>query len=40
MKWLPTSQYQGMNMEYEFHTEKSKDKHPTIDIIFAIKEKN
>jgi len=27
-------------MEYEFHTEKSKDKHPTIDIIFAIKEKN
>ncbi|MBA4510063.1 GyrI-like domain-containing protein [Clostridium sporogenes] len=40
IKWLPTSQYQGMNMEYEFHTEKSKDKHPTIDIIFAIKEKN
>ena len=39
-KWLPTSPYQGMNMEYEFHTEKSKDKHPTVDIIFAIKEKN
>jgi len=40
MKWLPTSPYQGMNMEYEFHTEKSKEKHPTVDIIFAIKEKH
>ena len=39
-KWLPTSLYKGINMEYEFHTEKSKDKYPTVDIIFAIKEKN
>lgn len=39
-KWILTSQYQGINMEYEFHTEKSKDKHPTVDIIFAIKEKD
>jgi len=36
-KWLPASQYQGLNMEYEFHTEKSEGRHPTIDIIFAIK---
>lgn len=39
-KWLPSSQYQGLNMEYEYHTEKSKGKHPSIDIIFAIKKLN
>lgn len=35
-KWLPQSNYQGLNMEYEFHTEKSIGKHPSIDLIFAI----
>lgn len=39
-KWLPSSQYQSLNMEYEYHTEKSKEKHPSIDIIFAIQKNN
>lgn len=38
-RWLLNSQYQSLNMEYELHTLKSKSKHPTIDIIFAIKTK-
>lgn len=38
-KWLPVSQYQALNMEYEFHTEKSKNTHPAIDIILAIQRK-
>jgi len=38
-KWLQENSYLGLNMEYEFHTEKSKNKHPTIDIIFAIQRK-
>lgn len=36
-KWLPASQYQGMNMEYELYTEKSESKNPTAYIFFAIK---
>jgi len=39
-KWLPASSYQALNLEYEYHTEVSKSKHPTVDIIFAIREKN
>jgi len=35
-KWLPKSPYQALNMEYEYHTERSTEKNPTIDIIFAI----
>lgn len=38
-QWLPQSQYTGLNMEYEYHTEKSVSSHPTIDLYFAIKEK-
>jgi len=39
-KWLPASSYQALNLEYEYHTEVSKSKHPTVDIIFAIREKS
>lgn len=35
-KWLPESPFKALNMEYEYHTEKSIGKHPTIDIFFAI----
>lgn len=35
-KWLPSNNYKAVNMEYEYHTEKSIGKSPTIDIIFAI----
>lgn len=38
-KWLPSSSYNGLNMEYEFHTEKSHSKNPTVDIIFAVEKK-
>ncbi len=38
-QWLPQSNYESLNMEYEYHTEASKGKRPAIDILFAIKEK-
>ena len=38
-KWLPTSSIEALNLEYEYHTEKSTKKQPTIDIIFAIQRK-
>lgn len=38
-KWLPQSNYCGENMEYEYHSEKTKGKNPTVDIVFAIKER-
>lgn len=38
-KWLPQSEYESLNMEYEFHTEKSVGKHPTVDVIFAVRHK-
>lgn len=38
-KWLPKSSFEALNLEYEYHTERSKKKHPTIDIIFAIQRK-
>lgn len=38
-KWLPSSIYQAVNMEYEYHAEKSMGKAPTIDVVFAIKER-
>ncbi len=37
--WLPQSNYESLNMEYEYHTEASMGKRPAIDILFAIKEK-
>lgn len=36
-KWLPKSPYEALNMEYEFHTEKSIRIYPSIDLIFAVK---
>ena len=38
-KWLLENPYEALNMEYEYHTEKAIGKHPTIDIIFAIRKK-
>lgn len=38
-KWLLENPYEALNMEYEYHTEKTIGKHPTIDIIFAIRKK-
>lgn len=38
-KWLPTSGYEAINLEYELHTEKSVAKKPEIDLLFAIKDK-
>lgn len=38
-KWLPKSNYEALNMEYEYHTEKSTGNNPTIDLIFAIQKK-
>ena len=38
-KWLPKSPFEALNLEYEYHTERSKEKQPTIDIIFAIQRK-
>lgn len=38
-KWLPNSEYKAVNMEYEYHTEKSAGNNPTIDVIFAIEDK-
>lgn len=37
-KWLPSSGFQAVNMEYEYHTEKSTGKKPEIDLMFAIKQ--
>jgi hypothetical protein len=36
-EWLPKSDYMPLNMEYEYHTEKSKGENPQIHILFAIK---
>ena len=38
-KWLPKSSFEALNLEYEYHTERSTEKQPTIDIIFAIRRK-
>lgn len=39
-EWLTQSDYLSLNLEYEFHTENSIAKHPTIDLYFAIKRKD
>ena len=38
-KWLSESPFEALNMEYEYHTEESVRKHPTITIVFAIQRK-
>ena len=38
-KWLPKSNYTALHMEYEYHTESSKGKHPHIELLFAIRER-
>lgn len=38
-KWLPQSDYKGLNLEYEYHTEKSISKIPEIEIYFALEKK-
>lgn len=35
-KWLPSSGYKALNMEYEYHTEASKGKRPQIELLFAV----
>lgn len=37
-KWIPERGYKPLNVEYEFHTEKSLEKSPTVDLIFGISE--
>ncbi len=38
-QWLPASNYKGLNLEYEFHTEKSIGRKPEIALLFAIAQK-
>ncbi len=38
-KWLSASAFEAINLEYEHHTEKSVQKQPTVDILFAIRRK-
>ena len=38
MNWLPDSDYESLNMEYEYHTKISKGKNPQIDILFSVKD--
>ncbi len=38
-KWLPASDYEAINMEYELHTEKSVARRPEIDLLLAIRRK-
>ena len=38
-RWLPGSGYEAVNLEYELHTEKSVGKHPSVALLFAIREK-
>lgn len=35
-EWLPKSGLAPLNMEYEYHSEKTLGKHPTEDIVFAV----
>lgn len=38
-RWLPGSSYEGLNMEYEYHTEEALGSRPSLELIFAVKEK-
>ena len=35
-KWIRSSEYTALNMEYEYHTEKSIGKKPEIELFFAL----
>lgn len=36
-KWLPESDYEAVNLEYEYHTQDSVGAKPFITLIFAIR---
>ena len=36
IKWIKNNKFKPLNMEYEYHTEKSLSNKPTIEIIFSI----
>lgn len=38
-QWLPKSNYKALNMEYEYHTDKSVGRSPEIEIYFSIDKK-
>lgn len=38
-KWLPTSPYRAMNMEFELHTEKSLGWNGSVELLFSIEKK-
>lgn len=38
-RWLPSSGFEALNLEYEYHTQKSLGKHPQVDLMFAVKER-
>lgn len=35
-RWVPQSPYRPLNLEYEYHTEKSRGSRPAIDLLFAV----
>lgn len=35
-EWLPLSKFRSLNMEYEYHTKKSRGLHPYIMLYFAL----
>ncbi len=37
-QWLPRAGYEALNMEYEYHTQKSMGKKPEIELLFALRE--
>lgn len=38
-RWLPSSNYEAINLEYELHTKKTIEKHPAAELFFAIRRK-
>lgn len=38
-RWLPQSPYEAVNLEYELHTDKTVGKHPSVGLLFALREK-
>lgn len=37
LKWLPSSGYEALNLEYEEHNEKSVGRKPAISLLFGIR---
>ncbi len=37
--WLPRSDREALNLEYELHTEASLGKKPSVDLLFAVRKK-